>query len=187
MPDRTEDAAEAARAILDFWFGEVGHERWFVKDSQLDTAIASRFARLRNAVLASRAVAWRDSPQTVLAAIILLDQFSRNMHRGHRRAFEADPLARELTMLALNRGWQMMLGTHQRQFLLMPLMHSEKLTDQQRSLAEFGALADQNISQFAQAHHDQILRFGRFPGRNAALGRRSTEVEQGLIDEGATF
>jgi len=185
MPGIKGDPAEAARAVLAFWFGEVGRERWWVRDIGLDAAIAARFEALRVAVLASRARGWRDDPDTLLGAIIICDQFSRNIHRGSRKAFEADALARELTMLALNRGWDAGLTLEQRQFLLMPLQHSEELADQVRALAEFAALGDSEVAHYAQLHHDQIARFGRFPGRNAALGRRTSEEEQVVIEEGA--
>jgi uncharacterized protein (DUF924 family) len=185
MADIKGDPAEAARAVLAFWFREVGRERWWVKDVVLDAAIAARFGALRDAVLASRAKAWRDDPDTLLAAIILCDQFSRNMHRGSRKAFEADALARELTHLALERGWDAGMTVERRQFLLMPLQHSEKLADQERALAEFAALGDNEQARYAQLHYDQIARFGRFPGRNAALGRRTSEAEQAVIEEGA--
>ena len=185
MASMKGDPAEAARAVLAFWFGEVGRERWWIKDAELDAAIAARFGTLREAVLASRAQAWRDDPEILLAAIILCDQFSRNLHRGSCRAFDADTLARELTMLALERGWDAAMTVDQRQFLLMPLMHSEKLADQERALAEFAALGDSEIAHYAQLHHDQIARFGRFPGRNATLGRRTSEAEQAVIEEEA--
>ena len=185
MAEMKGDSREAARAVLAFWFGEVGKDRWWVKDAGLDAAIATRFRGLRETVLASRAKAWRDDRETLLAAIILCDQFSRNIHRGHRKAFEADALARELTNLALERGWDAGMTMDQRQFLLMPLMHSEKLADQERALAEFAALGDDEAARYAQLHHDQIARFGRFPGRNAALGRRTSEAEQAVIEEGA--
>ncbi len=187
MPSRLGDPAEAARAVLAFWFEEVGQDRWFVANPVLDKEIAARFGALRDAVISTRAAGWRDEPETLLAAIILVDQFSRNIHRGSRKAFEADPLARELTMLGLDRGWSRALDTHRRQFLLMPLMHSEKLVDQQRSLAEYAVSGDAYVSGYAQRHHDQIAVFGRFPGRNAVLGRRSSEAEQALIEAGETF
>jgi uncharacterized protein (DUF924 family) len=140
---------------------------------------------LREAVLASRARGWRDDPDTLLGAIILCDQFSRNIHRASRKAFEADALARELTMEALERGWDAGMRIDQRLFLLMPLQHSEKLADQERALAEFAVLGDSEVARYAQLHYDQIVRFGRFPGRNAALGRRTSEEEQAVIEEGA--
>ncbi|MGI8930989.1 MAG: DUF924 family protein [Sphingomicrobium sp.] len=178
--------AEAAAIIVDFWFNEVGKVHWFAPRAALDRIIAERFSVLRDAVLAQGAEGWRDDPQTSLTAVIMLDQFSRNIHRGSARAFEADPLARQLTFLALSRGWDQGMTADRRQFLLMPLMHSENLADQERSLDEFAKLDDETL-RFARLHHDQIARFGRFPGRNPALGRESTAEEQELIDSGRTF
>jgi len=179
--------ADAAPAVLAFWFDEVGRDRWFAKSDALDAEIRKRFGAWRDAVVASSARAWRDTPEHVLAAIILIDQFSRNLHRGSAAAFAADPLALELTKAALERGWDAGMTPDRRQFLLMPLMHSEALADQQRALDEFARLGDVDVFDFARRHHDQIARFGRFPGRNAALGRRSTKVEQVALDSGAAF
>ena len=179
--------ADAASAVLDFWFGEVGRERWFAQSDALDQRILNRFAALHRDVLATRAKAWRDTPEHLLAAIIVLDQFSRNLHRGSAAAFAADPIALALTDLALERGWDGQLRPDQLQFLLMPLMHSEQFADQRRSLDEYAKLGDANVLAFAKQHHDQIARFRRFPGRNAALGRRSTPEEQDVLDAGAAF
>ncbi len=179
--------ADAAPAVLDFWFDEVGQERWFDKSDPLDERIRARFAALYRDLLASHAKAWRDTPSHLLAAIIVLDQFSRNLHRGSAKAFAADPIALALTMFALERGWDTALLPEQRQFLLMPLMHSEVLADQQRAMIEFANLDDANVLAFAKLHHDQVARFGRFPGRNAALGRRTTPPEQDALDNGAAF
>ena len=181
------DPAEGSRAVLTFWFNEVGKEHWWAKDIELDTAIAGRFGALREAVLASRARGWREDPETLLAAIILCDQFSRNVHRGNRRAFEADALARELTMLALERGWDKEMTLERRQIVLMPLQHSEKLADQERAVDEYRVLGDKAALKYALMHLDQIKRFGRFPGRNRALGRVSTAEEREVIAGGETF
>jgi uncharacterized protein (DUF924 family) len=180
-------AADAAPAVLDFWFEEVGRERWFAKSDLLDERIRTRFGALRSEVVESRATGWRSTPLHLLAAIIVLDQFGRNLHRGSAKAFAADPIALELTMLALERGWDAGMTTDQRQFLLMPLMHSERLGDQERSVVEFERLGDPGVTDFAKRHQDQIVRFGRFPGRNAALGRRTTDEEQDALDNGAAF
>ena len=180
-------AADAAPAVLAFWFDEVGEQRWFVKDAAIDARVRARFGALHDAILASKAVAWRDTPDHLLAAIIVLDQFSRNLHRGSAKAFAADPLALELALLGLDRGWNAKLTAEQRQFLLMPLMHSEELSVQDRALVEFARLGDANVLVFAKQHRDQIARFGRFPGRNAALGRRSSEAEERVLAEGAAF
>jgi uncharacterized protein (DUF924 family) len=180
-------AAEAAPAVLEFWFGEVGRERWFAKSDLLDERIRTRFGVLSSEVVASKAKGWRSTPLHLLAAIIVLDQFSRNIHRGSAKAFAADPIALELTMLALNRGWDAAMTPDQRQFLLMPLMHSERIGDQERSVVEFERLGNPGVTEFAKRHQDQIARFGRFPGRNAALGRRTTDEEQDALDNGAAF
>lgn len=173
--------------MLAFWFDEVGPDRWFAKDDALDRAIAARFAALRHTVVATRAEGWRDDPATLAAAIILIDQFSRNIFRGTATAFAADPLALELCKLALDRNWTGNAPPPWRQFLLMPLMHSENFGDQRRARVEFAKLGDQRVSEFARLHHDQIDRFARFPGRNAALGRRSTPEELDALADGAAF
>ncbi len=178
---------DVAPAVLDFWFDEVGPQRWFAKSDVLDERIRTRFAALHRDLLATRAKAWRDHPDHLLAAIIVLDQLSRNLHRSSAKAFAGDSVALELTMLALERGWEASMGADQRQFLLMPLMHSERLGDQQRAMVEFAKLGDASVLSFAKRHLDQITRFGRFPGRNAALGRRTTQTEQDALDEGAAF
>ncbi len=179
--------ADAAPAVLAFWFDEVGRDHWFAKSDALDAQIAKRFGAWRDAVVASGAKAWRDTPEHLLAAIILIDQFSRNLHRGKAAAFAADPLALELTRTALERRWDAGMTPDQRQFLLMPLMHSEALGDQRLALEEFARLGNADAFDFARRHHDQIARFGRFPGRNAALGRRTTPEEQDALDAGAAF
>lgn len=180
-------AADAAPAVLDFWFDEVGRDRWFAESDLLDERMRTRFGALRSEVVASRAEGWRSMPLHLLAAIIVLDQFGRNLHRGSAKAFAADPIGLELTMFALERRWDAGMTPEQRQFLLMPLMHSERLRDQERSMIEFEKLGDSGVTGFAKRHHDQIVRFGRFPGRNAVLGRRTTEEEQDALDNGAAF
>ncbi|QNN65921.1 DUF924 domain-containing protein [Sphingomonas rhizophila] len=179
--------SDAAQAVLAFWFDEVGEERWFAKDAELDAHIARRFGALRDQVLADRAAAWRHNETALTAAIVLLDQFSRNVHRGTARAFEADALALSLALEALERGWIDTTPPPWRQFLLMPLMHSEDVAMQDRSVAEFERLGDPNTLDFARRHRDQVMRFGRFPGRNKALGRVSTPEEREALALGAAF
>lgn len=181
------DPREAAKAVLAFWFDEVGKDRWFAKDEALDAEIAKRFGPLRRQVLDAKAHGWRDHVETMTAAIILLDQFSRNIFRGSAKAFEADALALELAFEALNRGWSHNAPVDWREFLLMPLMHSEDLAVQARSVAEFRKLGKPLNVDFAEKHRQQIARFGRFPGRNRALGRVSTAEERDALDNGAAF
>ena len=169
---------DAARAVLRFWFDEVKPEQRFAKDDALDRIIADRFGTLRDAVLANGALGWRSEPEHLLAAIILLDQFSRNIHRGTAQAFAADPLARSLTREALERGWLATYRPEARRFVLMPLMHSESASDQADSVRLFADLEVVDGRDFAAEHAQVIARYGRFPGRNAALGRASTAEEE---------
>ena len=184
---RLPPAAELAPAVVRFWFREVGEDRWFARDPGLDAEIGRRFGRYRDALLSSRARGWREEPEHLLAAIIMLDQFSRNIHRGSARAFEADELALELCRLALGRGWVHDAPGDWRLFFLMPLQHSEKLEDQRRSVEEFRRAGHELGLRYALLHLDQIRRFGRFPGRNLALGRVSTPQELAAIERGETF
>ncbi len=181
------DVRSAADGVIAFWFGEVGEDRWFAKDEALDAEIARRFGPLRQQVLNAKAHGWRDHVEPMTAAIILLDQFSRNMFRGNAKAFEADPLALELAFEALNRGWNRDAPQDWRAFLLMPLMHSEDSAVQDRSVAEFQKLGKPRNVDFAEQHRQQIARFGRFPGRNRALGRVSSEEEREALANGAAF
>jgi len=181
-----DSPTDLARAIIQFWCEELSREQHWKKDPAVDRHIAERFGKVREEVLRTKAVGWRDSPETLAAAIILLDQFSRNMFRGKARAFEADALALELTKLALDKGWVDALPKPVPSFMLMPLQHSENLVDQERSVAEFRERDSQNY-RFALQHRDQIKRFGRFPGRNQALGRISTPEERDVIARGETF
>ncbi|WP_343347212.1 DUF924 family protein [Sphingomicrobium sp. XHP0239] len=178
---------EQAADVLKFWFDEAGEERWWKKDEDFDAEIRERFGVLRNDVFSTQATGWRDDPQTLLAAVILLDQFSRNLFRGDAEAFAADPLACELTREAIAKGWPEKMDPDHRFFLFMPLMHSEDMADQKDSVRLFDAMADDGHDRFAHLHYDQIERFGRFPGRNEALGRTSTEEERGALADGAAF
>lgn len=181
------DPADDAAAVLRFWFEEVGKDRWFAKDEALDLEINRRFGALRDHVVKVGAAGWRDDVATLTGAIILADQFSRNIHRGRAKAFEADALALELAMVALDRGWSHSAPHDWRQFLLMPLMHSEKLAVQDRCVEEFRRLGSPQNLDFALKHRAQIARFGRFPGRNKALGRISSAEERDAIERGETF
>ncbi|QDP18757.1 DUF924 family protein [Sphingomonas xanthus] len=180
------DPAELARTVIHFWCEELSSDQHWAKDEALDRHIADRFGAIRAEVLKTRAAGWRDAPETLAAAIILLDQFSRNIFRGTARAFEADPLALELSKIALERGWVDRVAKPLQAFMLMPLMHSEQFADQERSVSEFRDRDPRNY-EFALLHRDQIARFGRFPGRNRALGRVSTAEERELIEAGGTF
>lgn len=167
--------------VLDFWFDRVTPEQRFAKDDTLDRTIATRFGPTRDAVLASEAACWRDTPEALLAAIILLDQFSRNIHRDTAQAFAADDLAVELTLDAIAKGWEGRFPPERRVFLYMPLMHAENLGLQNLSVEKFEDLGLAENIAFAKDHRDVIAQYGRFPSRNAALGRESTDAEQSYL------
>jgi len=181
-----DSPTDLARAVIQFWCDELAPEQHWKKDPALDRHIAERFGSVRDEVLRTGAAGWRDSPETLAAAIILLDQFSRNIFRGKAKAYEADPLALELANLALDRGWVDKVPMPLPSFILMPLQHSESLADQERSVAEFRGRDPLNY-EYALLHRDQIKRFGRFPGRNQVLGRVSTPEERLVIERGETF
>jgi uncharacterized protein (DUF924 family) len=172
---------DMARAVLDFWFGEVPAEKRFAQDEAVDRTIAERFGAMREAVLASGASGWRDDPDTLLAAIVLLDQFSRNIHRGDGEAFAGDAPALGLAKEAIELGWDEALAPERRAFLYMPLMHAEDRETQTTSLACFERLGDDENLFYAREHAEVIARFGRFPSRNAALGRPSTPGEEAYL------
>lgn len=178
-----QEVHDKAREVLAFWFDEVEREQWFAKDAEFDRAIGERFGALRDLVLGSGAAGWRDDPETLLAAVILLDQFSRNIHRGSAEAFAADPLAQALTCEALDKGWDQAMPHDRRAFLYMPLMHAEDPALQMLCLECFEALGNEEQLEYARDHAFVISDFGRFPSRNQALGRESTPEEREYLSE----
>ena len=174
-------------SVLNFWFSEVGEPGWFDKNPALDAQIRIRFEVLHQHLSTSELDHLEASPQIYLAAVVVLDQFSRNMFRGTPRAFAADPLALALAQRALNAGFDQRLLTRERLFMYLPFEHSETLAMQVRSLQLFADLGDANQISYAQQHHDIIARFGRFPHRNASLGRTSTSEELEFLKQHAGF
>ncbi|MEG3179782.1 DUF924 family protein [Sphingomonas sp. LT1P40] len=169
---------DEAREVLTFWFDQLTPEQQFAKDDAVDATIRERFGKCRNVLLAMGAAGWRNNPDNLLAAVILLDQFSRNIHRGSAQAFAADPLALALTMEAIGHGWDRDMSPERAAFLYMPLMHAENPEAQRLCLKKFTALGRAENIRFAMEHAVVIEQFGRFPSRNAALGRDSTLEEQ---------
>lgn len=175
-----------AKELLAFWFGEGddhGKRRveWFKKDAAFDDEIRNRFLTTYELAAAGRLDRWKENTHDCLALIVLLDQFPRNMFRGSPRAFAADALAREAARHALANGFDTGLKPVERQFIYLPLEHSESLPDQAQCLKLMRALATfdetREIHIWAEKHLVIIRRFGRFPHRNAALGRASTVEE----------
>jgi uncharacterized protein (DUF924 family) len=167
--------------ILEFWFGLTPEQWW--RDTSLDAVIRDRFEALWEKQRAKPVSAFLGSPREALAAILLFDQFPRNMFRDRARSFSTDHLGLAIAKEAIARGYDETLGQAERGFLYMPFQHSEDLDDQQRSIALFTALGDPDQLRYARLHHDVIERFGRFPHRNATLGRspRPDEIAAGKV------
>jgi len=173
--------------VLAFWFGEDGKSRaeWFRKDATFDAQIRKRFGALHAEASAGGLASWEDEPRSALALLIVLDQFSRNLYRNDPRAFAQDARALRVAEKLLERGWHRALQPIERQFVYLPLEHAEDLARQDRSVALFEELQAspgmEGIAQWAEKHRVVIRRFGRFPHRNAALGRTSTPEEEAFI------
>ena len=173
-------------AVLQFWRDEVGAARWFADVPALDAEIRGRFEPLWRDACAGRLDGWEDSPDGALALAIVLDQFPRNMFRGQAQAFASDRQARAVAGRAIARDFDLHVPTALRPFFYMPLMHSEDLADQDRCIALFAERIgpDTYNLPYARRHRAEIARFGRFPGRNAALGRIPTGEETAYLAAG---
>jgi uncharacterized protein (DUF924 family) len=169
--------------VLRFW-EDAGPKRWFRKDAVFDARFRQRFLSLHEAAARGALLPWSTGAQGSLALLILLDQFPRNAFRGTARAWSTDALARVLAQQSVARGHDAQVASDAlRNFFYLPFMHSEWLPYQERAIALTRGL-DGEQPRYAVAHHAIIQRFGRFPHRNALLGRRSTHEEQAFLDEG---
>ena len=174
--------------ILSFWFEECSEKQWFGKDPEFDAALRERFGELVGAAAAGELEHWCETQDGTLAYILLLDQFTRNIHRGSGKAFAADAKARAAAKKALDSGLDAGLDDSRKTFLYLPLEHSEDLADQERCVALFEAMGDAEKTDYAVRHRDIIKRFGRFPHRNEALGRQSSDEELAFLKEpGSSF
>ena len=173
----------APEAVLSFW-REAGPKRWFAQDSAFDAQVRERFLATHEAAAAGQLSAWQDTAEGALALVIALDQFPRNMFRGTARAFSTDPLALAAARGAIGRGFDLKTPMPERNFFYLPFEHSENLTDQNRCVALTEATGDVELVKWAKMHQDVIRRFGRFPHRNAALGRVSTPEEIAFLEDG---
>ncbi|HKI98116.1 MAG TPA: DUF924 family protein [bacterium] len=188
------------RDILTFWFGDdaaqplANASRWFTRDDAFDAEVRTRFAGALERAGRGEVEDWNEWPDTSLALVILLDQFPRNIHRDSPEAFAHDAHARQCTLAGVARGQDTMLTPVQRWFFYMPLMHAEDLALQDRGLVLFLDLARTpglspevaealgRVVDYAERHRTVIERFGRFPHRNAALGRATTPAEQAWLE-----
>jgi len=172
--------------VLDYWLGDIGPEGWYAGGEDLDDQIRGLWLDLWTAARDRGLDHWADGPAGSLALIILADQFPRNMFRGTAAAFATDPLAREIARKALAEGWDMQAPEPERQFFYMPFEHSEDPADQALAVELMAErMADHPDSLLhARAHQAIIVRFGRFPFRNAALGRETTPEEEAFMTGG---
>jgi uncharacterized protein (DUF924 family) len=177
-----------AAAIIDFWFTELTDKQHFAKDQALDALIAQRFGATLEAGSRCELFSWRATPAGRLAEIIVLDQFSRNVWRDTPRAFAQDPLALALAQELVARGDDAALPMAQRRFAYMPYMHSESLVVHQEALHLFAQAGLEDALRAEHRHLAILERFGRYPHRNAILGRASTAEELAFLREpGASF
>jgi uncharacterized protein (DUF924 family) len=176
--------ANRAGEVLTFW-EEAGPEKWYAQDDLFDRTIRDRFGALWEGACDGACDHWAMGPKGALALIVLLDQFPRNMFRDSPRAFASDARALRFASSAVFHGWDLRVAGPMRQFLYLPFMHSERLTDQDRAVRLFKArMAEGDNLLHARAHREVIRRYGRFPYRNAALGRVTTPAEAAFLAAG---
>ncbi len=189
-----------ARDVLAYWLGpasdrdapsESVSKKWFSGGADVDDVIRERFGQAVERALAGELDEWADTPRGRVALVILLDQFTRNLYRGDARSYAGDAKALDLARQGLVDGHESELAPTERYFLYMPFMHAEDPVAQARSVALFSALAREGPSRidgsrWAERHCAVVERFGRFPSRNAVLGRESTPEERAFLEENPT-
>lgn len=169
--------------VIHFWFQELGEARWFAKSHEIDAQIRDRFRQLHEELEGHRGLGV-SAPRAILAAVIVLDQFSRNLFRGDARAFSADPIARQLSRAAIAQGFDTKMKNRQEKyFLYLPFEHSEDREDQALAHTMIQQLGNEKWTRFANSHMMVIERFGRFPHRNEVLKRVSTADELAFLKE----
>lgn len=202
MTEARDDGAMRPEPVLDFWFDRAGHAArgesllprrcWWEKDPAFDAEIRIRFGDAVEAAIGGNFGGWQETAEGALALLILLDQFPRNLFRGDARAFAGDERARTVAYAAIGRSFDVALPPVMRQFLYMPFEHSENLADHDVGLPLFAALdkalPGYRILDYAEQHRAIIARFGRYPHRNAAIGRASTREETAFLAQpGSSF
>jgi len=173
-----------AAELLHFWFHQLRPRDWFRPPASIDKQLERRFGRDLAELAHRPASEFLTDPGTALAAVLLFDQIPRNIHRGTPAAFKSDPLARAIAKRAMARGWDLGMTKVERQFLGLPLEHSEEIADQLASLRFFASLGNRFGWPYARSHYRMIARFGRFPHRNRALGRKSSVAEERAVAAG---
>ena len=175
-----------AAEIVAFW-RDAGASRWFNGGPAFDAECRERFKAAHLSASRGEMAGWMGEADSALALLILLDQIPRNIYRGSGHAFATDGLARRYALQAVEAGLDARMPADLRLFAYLPFEHAEDLADQDRAVALIGALGNAELDRYARAHREVIARFGRFPHRNAALGRTSTPDEQAWLDAGGGF
>jgi uncharacterized protein (DUF924 family) len=173
----------APETVIGFW-QDAGPKRWFEPSVEFDQEVRAKFLATHETAAAGSLSAWEATPLGTLALLLLLDQFPRNMFRGTPRAFATDSQARSIARHALEHGFDAQVSKELRTFFYLPFMHSEELADQERCLALYQALGNEEGIKYADLHLDAIKRFGRFPHRNEILGRPSRPEEVTYLEGG---
>jgi uncharacterized protein (DUF924 family) len=179
-------ALATPQEVVAFW-REAGRERWFTNDEAFDALCRERFLPTYEAAARGDLNDWELVPDGALAVVLLLDQFPRNMFRGTRRVYQTDATALDVADRAIERGFDRQVEPALRGFFYLPFEHSESLADQERSVALHEAAGDEDGLTWARHHHDIVARFGRFPHRNAILGRESTPEELAYLAQEDAF
>ena len=169
--------------VLNFWLA-AGPAKWFTHNRNFDAAIQLKFDPTHHAAARGEYAAWETTAEGCCALLILLDQFPRNLYRGTAHSYATDPLARRIAEKALASGFDKVVDRQLRPFFYLPFSHSEAPADQERAVALYSAAEDPDGLKWAVLHEDIIARFGRFPHRNAALGRESTTQELAFLSDG---
>lgn len=185
--DKKSEQAVTAQTVLDFWFNEHA-DKWFEKSEAFDQEIHDKFFKTWQQAAQGELVGWRDTIQGRLAEIIVLDQFSRNLHRGSPKSFAQDGMALVLAQEAIKLPEYQTLEQKFRKFIVMPYMHSESAVIHEQAVAVFTELDDEYTLDFEMRHKAIVDRFGRYPHRNEVLGRESTSEELAFLQEdGSSF
>ncbi len=171
------------REVLRYWLEDLTLDQCFEKNDAIDATIRERFGAVHEQLAGAPDSIRADAPRELLAALIVFDQFSRNLHRGSPKAFATDPVALRLARAAVADGLDQAMSKRERIFVYLPFEHSEDAADQEQSIRLFAQLGDENLDKYAMAHKVIIDRFGRFPHRNVVLGRESTPEEIAFLKE----
>jgi uncharacterized protein (DUF924 family) len=178
---------DQAEDVLRFWFASDAQARWFNSTKAFDDLIADRYLALWREAALGRLNGWETTAEGAVALVIVLDQFPLNMFRNHPASFSTEAGARDVADRAIARGLDAHMEDQHKSFLYLPYMHSESLSDQERSVALFESFGAEDNAHWALHHREIVQRFGRFPHRNAILGRTSTPEEIAWLNSGSAF